>query len=263
MHPDTVTNATLAFYDPDFYEWNIGEGPRLGGFYAARLAGSPGSVVEFGCGTGDILIPLVSQGRRGWGLDFSSAMLERCQQKCLSMLPPGISPPELICQNALESTPTHPCDYVILANDLAGHFHSRSALLGILRKAYAWNSEGGHILLDFPGDGPDKALEYRGASGALLHDCGRFPYSEGRSIHVWHQSRFCPDTRIITARYRYEILSAGESVEKIFYRSFYHRPWSVDEVVLALIAAGYPDPEVEPFGSDCGTRILIGARRGQ
>jgi len=253
----------LAFYDPDFYEWNIGEGPRLGCFYAARLADSPGSVVEFGCGTGDILIPLVAQGRRGWGLDLSSAMLDRCQKKCRSGLPPDIPLPQLVCQNAEESTPAHPCDYVLLANDLVGHFHSRSALLSILRKAYAWTSEGGHILLDLPSDGPDKALEYQGASGALLHDCGRSPYSEGRTVHVWHQSRFCPDTRIMTARYRYEVLSADETVEKVFYRTFYHRPWSVDEIVLALIAAGYPDPDVEPFCRDCGTRILICARRGR
>ena len=50
-------------------------------FYRARAARAGGSVLELGCGTGRILLPLARDGRTVVGLDASPAMLARCEEK--------------------------------------------------------------------------------------------------------------------------------------------------------------------------------------
>lgn len=55
-------------------------------FYAALAAKQGGKVLELGCGTGRVLIPLAEKGFRVTGLDSSEAMLRICRTK-LAVLP--------------------------------------------------------------------------------------------------------------------------------------------------------------------------------
>src|SRR2546429_4506971 len=50
-------------------------------FYQARLPSSDASVLELGCGTGRVLLPLAVSCGFMYGLDRSQAMLARCLQK--------------------------------------------------------------------------------------------------------------------------------------------------------------------------------------
>ena len=51
------------------------------GFYQARLPSAEAAVLELGCGTGRVLVPLVAGCRAMQGIDISEAMLARCRQK--------------------------------------------------------------------------------------------------------------------------------------------------------------------------------------
>ena len=50
-------------------------------FYRARAARSRGTVLELGCGTGRILLPIARDGHAVVGLDASPAMLARCEER--------------------------------------------------------------------------------------------------------------------------------------------------------------------------------------
>src|SRR5713226_3677319 len=50
-------------------------------FYQARLPSSDAAVLELGCGTGRVLLPLAAMCGFIYGIDRSQAMLERCLQK--------------------------------------------------------------------------------------------------------------------------------------------------------------------------------------
>jgi SAM-dependent methyltransferase len=56
---------------------------------AARAGGSGAAVVELGCGTGRVLLPLARAGYAVTGVDASAAMLARCQAK-LAAEPPAV-----------------------------------------------------------------------------------------------------------------------------------------------------------------------------
>src|SRR5882762_9756412 len=54
------------------------------GFYVAEATATRGTVLELGCGTGRILVPIARAGRNVVGLDASSQMLARCREKLAS-----------------------------------------------------------------------------------------------------------------------------------------------------------------------------------
>jgi len=64
------------FYDPDLGEWD--EDLQMYEQYAARC-GSP--ILELGCGTGRVLLPLARLGHQLTGIDASAEMLERAWAK--------------------------------------------------------------------------------------------------------------------------------------------------------------------------------------
>ncbi len=50
-------------------------------FYLSYAVNTPGSILELGCGTGRILVPIAGTGKRITGLDRSDGMLKICQGK--------------------------------------------------------------------------------------------------------------------------------------------------------------------------------------
>jgi SAM-dependent methyltransferase len=59
-------------------------------FYLERLGERDGAVLELGCGTGRVTIPLAQQGASVYGIDNSEAMLAICRQKLAAAnLPSG------------------------------------------------------------------------------------------------------------------------------------------------------------------------------
>src|ERR1700723_3829742 len=56
-------------------------------FYLEQAAASRGPILELGCGTGRIAVPVAESGLRVTGLDISKKMLERAEQKRSSLAP--------------------------------------------------------------------------------------------------------------------------------------------------------------------------------
>ena len=65
-------------------------------FYRSKIPSPDASVLELGCGTGRVLIPLAKSGRYIHGIEKSSAMLDRCREKLsLAGIPPSVAHVEL------------------------------------------------------------------------------------------------------------------------------------------------------------------------
>ena len=69
-------------YSVDFYDYIVPYGERRDiDFYKALAEEKNAPILELGCGTGRILIPLARQGTEITGLDIEPGMLERCRRK--------------------------------------------------------------------------------------------------------------------------------------------------------------------------------------
>ncbi len=70
----------LSFYDhAEMYDLLFAPEADVVEFYAQQATRAAGPVLELGCGTGRILVPLAQRGRDVTGLDLSPAMLERAK----------------------------------------------------------------------------------------------------------------------------------------------------------------------------------------
>ena len=83
--PARVYDAISEFYDDDMGVTNPGADIA---FYASQALAASGPVLELGCGTGRISLPLVRAGCRVFGLDVSPRMLEVLRRKADAVLDP-------------------------------------------------------------------------------------------------------------------------------------------------------------------------------
>src|SRR5438094_7557285 len=74
-------------------------------FYTARLPSADAAVLELGCGTGRVLLPLAAACGSISGLERSPAMLARCLQKLQAA---GI-PPTKACAERWKAEGSHRC----------------------------------------------------------------------------------------------------------------------------------------------------------
>ncbi|WP_448204372.1 class I SAM-dependent methyltransferase [Azospirillum sp. sgz302134] len=98
--PDT--DASIHYYDGDYPSLEIGEAraedaatlARIGmlgdvAFYREQAEQAGGPVLEIGCGTGRLTIPLARAGHEVWAVDVSAAMLDQLRAK-LAAEPPEV-----------------------------------------------------------------------------------------------------------------------------------------------------------------------------
>ena len=101
MNPDTPgDDASILYYDADYPSLEIGPArgedaaalARIGllgdvAFYTGQALASGGPVLEIGCGTGRLTIPLARAGVEIWAVDISAAMLDQLRDR-LAAEPP-------------------------------------------------------------------------------------------------------------------------------------------------------------------------------
>ena len=79
MSTDPAYEATARYYDAA-YE-TTGASRADAAFYEALAVASAGPVLELGCGTGRVLLPIAARGLACAGVDASPAMLEEFRRK--------------------------------------------------------------------------------------------------------------------------------------------------------------------------------------
>lgn len=245
---------TDEFYDPVLYDLNVESGPRVESIYRQHLSGRRGAAVEFGCGTGTLLLQLARQGWSVLGIDRSSAMLDRFRERVAAVS--GAFPrPELRLGDMLTTPPCRTFDVAICANDLCSHLLDRDSLLAGLSNAADHLKPGGRLLIDQSRFDIAALARAAGRGGELLRDRGCYALGEGR-LQIWEQSRYDPDTGRLTARFRYEAIERDDVV-RTYYRTLHMHPWRIDELVLALRAAGFGTVLVRDVSTQAGHRRFL------
>lgn len=201
------------------------------GWYRRQCHRHPGRVLELGCGTGRVLLPLLADGIEIIGIDRSLPMLKRLQVEARALgLAPSVAQMDLQAL-ALDATfrlilaPYSLVTYLPGADDLDRWAASTAALL----------ADGGALVLDAFLPRPLRAAD------AFQPDYAR-PYGEGvleRSKRV----QALPDGRNLIER-RYRLLDAAGRVREEFTTVDRIRPRTPAELRAALVHAGLRIGEV-------------------
>jgi SAM-dependent methyltransferase len=118
-------------------------------FYLEIAAASRGPLLELGCGTGRIAVPVAESGLRVTGLDISQRMLERAEQKRSSLAPERRDRLRLILGDMTSFDLHEQFPLIIIPFRPFQHLLSVEAQLGCLRCARRHLADGGRLVMDF------------------------------------------------------------------------------------------------------------------
>ncbi len=170
-------------------------------FYLRMAADIRGGILELGCGTGRVLIPLVEAGRRVTGLDLSELMLNRCREKLADLPEEARGRVRLICGNMTGFDLGESFEMVAFPFRSFQHVLNVSDQLACLRCANRHLVMGGRLVMDVfnpqPADLYDPALkeEQVDFKDAPLPDGRRFTRSQ--RVIAFHPSEQYNDIELI------------------------------------------------------------------
>jgi SAM-dependent methyltransferase len=224
----------------------------------ARQTGDP--ILEAGCGTGRLLLPLAEAGFRVVGLDVSSAMLARAHDK-LAAAPALLERVRLLQADLRQAGPGGSFALAILALDALGLLVSIEEQLAALATLARHLRRGGLLVVDVA-NGAARGAEPR--EELRLHLTRPHPTS-GRPLTKWVARRTDPAAQLDELTYLYDELDDEGRVTRTVAQHplrYYHRP----ELVLLLERAGlrvdavHGDYALGPHTAD-SERLIAIARR--
>jgi SAM-dependent methyltransferase len=231
-----IRRQSTPFDDPILYDWEYRRRRHDVAFYRMLADERGGPILDAGCGTGRLLVPLVRDGHRVLGIDRSPAMLARAAWR-LSRAGRDARGRATLARADLGALPGRPGRFalVIAAFHTVQHCESDAALLAFLRGARQALIPGGWLAFDTFAPS-SRFLERRAPSGITRFKHPRTGQSTAyREIHTVEPGPDGPEKPVLAMRFRYQDLSGGARMRTLSLR---HRLFSPTEIARALRLAG-------------------------
>lgn len=113
-------------------------------YYIERLSNVQGKVLEMGCGSGRVMIPLLQAGIAMDGLDYSEEMLDSCRRRCKELK----LAPKLIKDEMHNFKLDDQYDAIIIPAGSFQLIEDREQAITALHHIYSHLSPGGRLIID-------------------------------------------------------------------------------------------------------------------
>jgi SAM-dependent methyltransferase len=226
------------FEDAALYDWEYRRRRDDVRFYRTLAAERGGPVLDLGCGTGRLLVPLVRDGHRVVGVESAPAMLARAARR-LERLRPEARRRALLVRADLEHLPLGPSarfGFAVAAFHVVQHLPTAAALVGFFRRVRAALAPGGWLAFDV--FAPDPAFLARSARRRWDATRFRHPASGQRLLYTTthHMDR---RRRTLTMTFHYQPLDRrGRPRGRERHVRLVHRQLAPREVAALLARAG-------------------------
>jgi SAM-dependent methyltransferase len=252
----------IDFYDPDLYALAIGPSPRVAELYLGFSDVLSAPILELGCGTGDVILPLARRGFTVAGLDRSARMLE-CAGKRLRAEPEHVRRCVTLHEGTMESFQLpRRFGTVLIPNEGVLHLLDRPALSGCFRCVADHLVPDGLLMFDVPPFDVAYLGRCAGPERESIRYRGTYPLPDGASMRVLEQTEYDQATGILTARFSYERLDPTGVTCEIRHRELRLHPRRVDELLAHLELAGFAVADVAQHRASSQQLVtLITARR--
>jgi len=253
--PDAYDAALARHYDQDYEILRRDAGDVR--FYRelARACGSP--VLEVGCGTGRVLLPIARDGLQVTGVDPSTPMLAQLEHK-LAQEPAAVRARVRTLGGRFDELPVNgPFSLVFAAFRAFQHVHGREAQLTALRELARVLAPDGTLAFD--------AFDYSPQRASPPED-ERCDYQLDQGGVLWERlssARLSPDGRTLVGRFRW--LRDGTEIDCAPFQLEIVR---CEELLGLLSEAGlqlealHADFEGAPWDEGDPRDIIVLARRG-
>ncbi|WP_239335328.1 trans-aconitate 2-methyltransferase [Frankia sp. CiP3] len=239
--------TSAAFYDAQF------TGRRAeADFYVAAAVGFGGPVVEVGCGTGQILAPIVAAGIPATGVDHSGAMLAAAWERCSGQV--GLVHADL--RRAPDTLP--PVRQVLFTSGVLQYALEDQA--GVLSGYAARLTDGGRLLIDVKAFWDDPT--YRTALDMPITIPQQiYPHPDG-SVTVATTISIDRTRQVVTERVRHTVISPDRTLLEDAEYIHIMRSYNLPELLLIAELAGLRVVEVRTrYSESAGSpEAVVGAR---
>lgn len=230
------------FYDPSYMLAGAGDRPQdqLVDAYLASLDGRGGQVIDIGCGTGRLTLPLA---RRGWsviGVDASAAMLEALRG--LLACEVAVASRVRLIESPLERLTGVRASTAIAVDDFLTHFLTEGELHVALAAIRDLLDLDGVCFTDLrprqisrlaraEGPGPWPLHGFGVSSGGALEGGGG-----GVSVVGWDEYK--PSSRLLTSHQQFSVLDAAGRVLRVDHKTIRQRLHTIAEVCSCAVPHG-------------------------
>lgn len=256
--PEPNFDLFARYYDLEFGAFSD-DAPLYRGF--ADLTGGP--VLELGCGTGRLLVPLARAGFAVTGVDLAAAMLDLARAAVASG---GVAARVTLLQDDLRSLAAlgdQRFGLIFCAINSFLHLESLADQRAALRAARRHLRPGGRLILDLFPPHPLTLAEY---DGRLTHAATFHDPATGERIDKFVSATLDPAAQRIETVFFYDRLAVTGQVERTA-APFVLRYIGRFELELLLAEAGfgglqlYGSYDLEPFSAE-SERLIAVVERG-
>lgn len=217
-------------------------------FYQTLASQQGGPILELGCGTGRIALPLVKDGHEVLGLDLEHSMLERASQR-RGRLARGVRPHLQLLQADLRDFALgRRYPLIISAFNTLMHLYRSDDVLAVFRRVRAHLAPGGLFAFDVLM--PDLEWLLRDPDKRWVRRRFRHPQS-GRWLIYSTNHDYDPVSQVCHVRIYYDPLPGEKGPSRVVHLA--HRQFFPQELRVLIQAAGL---RIERCEGDFGGRPL-------
>lgn len=237
------------FYDPYTYDLAIGASSKRSArkaFYAQLATKVGRTVVEMGCGTGEITLEIAKQGVPVLGIDRSQAMLDRCTAK-LQTQDESIRRKVMLLHSDMLDWKVEEKEFgaVFLPYHLFFHILTQAEIIRLLRTLYVHLPSKAIVCLDVFFPDPEYLAKGCGdLPSPLVHIADTYDPAQETTYKVWRQHHYHPVSQILNETFRYELIDKGYNVLRTWYRQLIYRLASPVEIELYFQLTGWKTVEI-------------------
>lgn len=143
-----VRGSVEHYEDPLLYDHEYRRRRADVNFYRQVAASAGGDLLELGCGSGRVMVPLLRDGHRVMGVDLSRPMLRRCAERISRLAVQRRSRAQLVRADFREYTFSRRWPLIICPFNAMMHLYSREDISRFLACVRRHLAPGGHFCFD-------------------------------------------------------------------------------------------------------------------
>ena len=268
LHADPLlARATTDHYDdPWLYDHEYRRRRGDLAFYRRVAREGGGEVLELGCGTGRVLVPLLRDGLRVVGVDASQAMLRRCAERVLRLSPPRRARAHLLRADFRRFSFGRRFSTVICPFNAMMHLYTRDDIARFLGCVREHLLPGGRFAFDVLN--PDLGWLTRDSNRRWARTRFKHPVT-GRAYYYSTNQSYDPATQIAWIRIYYDEADLPEgAIARSRVVPLAHRQFFPEELLALLDHHGFTverrdgDFDGEPFAGDSDAQVCTCSIRG-
>ena len=241
----------------NYYDAEIGPVDDID-FYLelAEEIGAP--ILDVGCGTGRVMIPVAQAGYDVYGIDNNPEMLQLFEQKLTRQ--PNLRSNITIWEGDLLTIEIpQKFNLILLTFNLLMHFHQPETQLQLLRQLRKWVHNDGVLVFDLPNAG--ETFSTPDLSSFLLERTFIEP-NNGHLVILQSQSNLDRVTQMMHIHWLFDEIQADGTLKRTYAQQFL-RYFFLSELSLLLQLTGfrvdavYGDMARNPFEDGCEQMIVL------